>query len=216
MGKCLASSPCFQNRNLSLRNHPTVGPEAILGHLLSNGKLGVVSFETAKEHLISPLSGTCPQRKLEQCQGDQNAGVRISLCLYFWVLFLLIVPFSALLFMTSVKVFITPHLEYSSLPAVSFSPTCSLRLLSCLLGYDLSGVSMQTSVKMLCITSHKSQNPLIHKCTPLEEVTGMQFLLESDYTGIKSGAFAREKNRARWMFEGNNVLKQCVCVCLLK
>lgn len=93
MGKCLASSPCFQNRNLSLSNHPTVGPEAILGHLLSNGKLGAVSFETAKEHLISPLSGTCPQRKWEQCQGDQNAGVRIYLCLYFWVLFLLFFPF---------------------------------------------------------------------------------------------------------------------------
>ena len=192
MGKCLASSPCFQNRNLSLRNHPTVGPEAILGHLLSNGKLGAVSFETAKEHLISPLSGTCPQRKLEQCEGDQNAGVRISLCLYFWVLFLLILPFSAHLFMTSAC---SLHLTWNiaAFQRSPSPPTCSLRLLSCLLGYDLSGVSMQTSVKMLCITSHKSQNPLIHKCTPLEEGTGMQFLLEGDYTGIKSGAFARGK-----------------------
>lgn len=67
---------------------------------------------------------------------------------------------------------------------------------------------------MLCITSHKSQNSLTHKCTHLEEVTGMQSLLEGDYTRVQSSAFAREKNRARQMFEGNNILKQCVCVCV--
>lgn len=58
VGKCLAFSPCFQNRDLSPRNHQAVGPEAILGIPLPNGKLGVVSFETAREHPVSPLSGT--------------------------------------------------------------------------------------------------------------------------------------------------------------
>lgn len=52
---------------------------------------------------------------------------------------------------------------------------------------------MQMSVKILCITSHKSQNTFTHKWTHLEEVTGMKSLLEGDYTGVKSGAFAREK-----------------------
>lgn len=33
MGKCLAFSPCFQNRDQSPSNHQAVGPEAILGIL---------------------------------------------------------------------------------------------------------------------------------------------------------------------------------------
>lgn len=53
------------------------------------------------------------------------------------------------------------------------------------------------SAKMLCITSHKSQNPLTHTCTHLEEVTGMQSLLEGDYTGVQSRAFARGKKQSK-------------------
>lgn len=107
MGKCLAFSSSFQNRNVSPRNRKAVGPEAILGIPLSNGKLGVVSSESARGHQVSPFSGTCTYRKWKLCQGDQIAGVTTSLCFYFCVIsFHLVLSFSAHLATTPVQVFI--------------------------------------------------------------------------------------------------------------